>query len=221
MKENSFENKKNNIEKLKPAGLELFNLSVEQEMELFSRVSESKGLVRIFIHPISDWISGEETKNQDRVTKILKRTINSEKSPPIIILENGELIKCWKEIFEKMTLPNDIYLVPTMWNFSYPLVPGKKYLLKRDEEGRLKKNKETDEYIMEGFINFVKSLNKVGVKKMLIGGTNLEIKDGEIYRCVGSFLNILKKITNKEIKLSLGTAPLNRNDLKSSHSNFA
>ena len=64
-----------NIEKSKPKGLELFNLDVRQKIELFSRVAESKGLVRIFIHPISSWTSKEETENQDRVTKILKRTI--------------------------------------------------------------------------------------------------------------------------------------------------
>ena len=206
-----------NIEKSKPKGLELFNLDVRQKIELFSRVAESKGLVRIFIHPISSWTSKEETENQDRVTKILKRTINSEKSPPIIILENEQLVEHWKKIFEKSTPPRNIYIVPTLWNFPYPIVPGRPDNLERNDHGGLIKNQETDKYITDGFMKFINLLNDVGVKKMLIGGTNLEIEKDQMYKCVGNFIDVLQKLTDKEIKLSLGTAPLNRNDLKKTH----
>jgi len=209
-----------NIEQLKPSALELFDLNIKQKIDLSARVLESKGLIRIFIHPISEWTSEKPVENQNRVTKILKSTVYSEKSPPIFILENGDLLQYWKKIFKENTPPKDIYLVPTMWNFSYPLVPGIPEPTEEDENGHLKKTPETDKYIIDGFNNLVNLLNQAGVKQILIGGTKLEIKDGELYRCVGVFLKILKDITNSKIKLSLGTAPLNRNDLRESYPDF-
>ena len=210
------ESLESNLKKPKSEGLEFFNLDAKQKKELASKVSESGGLVRIFIHPISGWTSDEITENQDRVTQVLKRTIYSEKSPPIIILENDHLAEQWKKIFENTPPPKDIYIVPTIWNFSYPIVPNNPNLPERDEEGRLKQNTETDKYITEGFIKLIETLNEAGVKKILLGGTKLEIEDGHLYRCVGNFINMLQDLTRKEIKLSLGTAPLNRNDLRKS-----
>ena len=104
-----------------------------------------------------------------------------------------------------------------MWNFPYPIVPGRPDNLERNDHGGLIKNQETDKYITDGFMKFINLLNDVGVKKMLIGGTNLEIEKDQMYKCVGNFIDVLQKLTDKEIKLSLGTAPLNRNDLKKTH----
>ncbi len=199
---------------------ELFDLDENQKIELKKRVEESKGLIRIFVHPIGESKSGEPIENQDRVLKIFVRTISSEKSPPVIVLENFRAIDGWKESFKK-TEPNsfqlskDIYLVPTIFDYPYPAIPGKPVPKKRDENGEIKD--EDLDYVEEGFKNFVEYLNDLGVKKVLVGGVNLSIEDDQLSQCVGNFIQLMKGMSYKEIKLSLGTAPLNRTDIRNSH----
>ena len=157
----------------------------------------------------------KEIENQKRVSQIFKRTIFSEQSSPIIIFENGIFVNRWKEVLQEANMPKDIYLVPTIFNYPHPVVPGKPEITEKDEKGQLKN--ESFPYVEEGFKLFVESLNEVGVKKVLIGGTKLEITEGEISRCVGNFIRLFKNYSNIETKLSLGTAPLNRNDVRESH----
>ena len=199
---------------------ELFDLDENQKQELRRRVEESKGLIRVFIHPIAELKSGEPIENHDRVLQTLSRTISSEKSPPVIILENFRAVDGWKEAFRKnetdsLRLAKDIYLVPTIFDYPYPVIPGKPAPEERDEEDQLK-DKDL-EYIEEGFRNFIEYLNGLGVKKVLVGGTSLKIIDGHITQCVGNFIQMMNELSDKDMKLSLGTAPLNRTDVKDSH----
>jgi len=204
-------------QKKEDSTLELFNLTEEQKSELKLRVEEHKGLVRIFIHPmVVESKNGEPLKNNERVFAILARTIFSEKAPPIIILENGIAIESWKLGIEKLShkIPQKIYLVPTMHDYPYPIVPGKPEPLERDEGGRLQK-KDFD-YVDEGSKTFVKFLNDLGVKKIMIGGTSLKILDNRLNLCVGNFIEFMKYHSDIELKLSLGTAPMNKSEIKQS-----
>jgi hypothetical protein len=75
----------------------------------------------------------------------------------------------------------------------------------------------TFEYAEASVKMFVEKCAAAGVKKILIGGTSLEIKNGELDRCVGNFIVFLQEYSPFEIKVSTATAPLNRNDLRDSN----
>lgn len=192
---------------------ELYDLDEAQKDELRKRVQESDGLVRVFVHPIVQRKDGEPIENQGRVFEVLGRTLSSEKSPPVIILENLVSVDIWTgSVGDRSAVAKDIYIVPTIHDYPYPLVKGKPEPEERDENGWLKD--EDFEYVEQGFSDFVKFLDSVGVRKVLIGGTSLEIREGYLTQCVGNFIEYMKKYTNAELKLSLGTAPINRTDIR-------
>lgn len=196
--------------------LELFNLSEEQKRELKERVEEHKGLVRVFIHPIAKLKKGKILENRERVSDILVRNMFSEKAPPIIVFENAGAIEGWKKLTEKHTkITKEIYLVPTILYYPYPIVPGKPEPSGRDVDGNLRE--EDYDYVEEGVAIFMKSLNDLGVKKIVVGGTSLEVLDGRLNRCVGSFIAFMKKKSDIELRLSLGTAPINKSGIRKSH----
>jgi hypothetical protein len=195
--------------------LELFDLSEQQKSKLRDEVKKHKGLVRVFIHPVAKLKSGKEIENKERVSDILGRTILSEKTPPIIVFENAGAIEGWKKSIEKHAqITKNIYIVSTILDYPYPIVPGKPEPSERDENGYLQD--KDDDYIEEGVTMFIEFLKDAGVKKIMVGGTNLEVIDDKLNRCVGNFIRAMKYIDNHEIdiKLSLGTAPLNKQEIK-------
>lgn len=197
-------------------GFELFNLSPDQKQKLKDRVEKHNGLIRIFIHPDVEPIDNSEIENQQRVKDIFFKSIFSENSPPIIVFENNENIVNNPESLEKsLGTPEDVYLIPTIKDYPYPIVPGTEEPMGRDEKGQILD--EDLRYIDLGFAYLVKYLNELGVKKILVGGTSLAIDGGHLTQCVGNFIEIMKEHSKVEIKLSLGTAPLNRNDIRDSH----
>lgn len=193
--------------------VELFNLSTEEKEELKHRIEEHNGLVRIFVHPLG------KTENKDRVRNIFTSVIYSKNSPPVIILENAKYTDTFITIANKKSsvLPNNLYIVPTIFDYPYPLVPNKPEPLERDTEGHLKD--EDYDYVEEGFVHFVEYLVSVGVKTALVGGTKLEVsaESGNLIRCVGNFIHCMKDNGEINVKLSSATAPLNRSDIRESH----
>ena len=99
------------------------------------------------------------------------------------------------------------------------MVPGKPVPKDRLEEGRLAE--EGQEYAREGTEKFITFLDDIEVKKILVGGTSLEIIDGELDRCVGNFILVMKHYGDTDVKLSMGSAPLNRTDIKESYPDLA
>ncbi len=197
-----------NIERSKSEVLELFNLTKKQLEELKSKIERFDGLIRIFIHPNAN-DNGRKIENQDRVYQIMSRTILSNEAPPIIIMENERDVWLWSQSI-KETNPNNIYLVPTMLNYPYPVIPGEPRLSKKDED-RILEEKDQPQ-IEANFKKFITILEDLGVKKIFVGGTSLVIID-DITGCVGNFINHMRVFSKFEIKLSLGTAPLNRTDI--------
>jgi len=193
---------------------ELFDLNEQQKLELKEEIEKHKGLVRVFIHPIAKLKSGKILKNKERVHDILSRTIFSEKAPPIVVFENAGAIEGWKKSIEKHTqITKNIYIVSTIPDYPYPIVPGKPEPIK-DKDGSLQD--KDDNYIEEGVIMFIKFLKDMGVEKILVGGTSLEIIHDQLNRCVGNFIRAMKDYGDIDIKLSLGTAPDNKQEIKKS-----
>ena len=194
---------------------ELYKLSDEQKEELKDRIKKFDGLIRVFVHPLAVRADDKPIENHDRVLKILGRTLSSENAPPIIVLENSSRIEEWKESRgDKSSVAHDVYVVPTIRDYPYPLIDGKSEPSK-DDSGCLRDEDFT--YVEEGFKNFVEFLNSIGVKKVLVGGTSLEIREDHITRCVGIFIQFMKQYSDAELKMSLGTAPTNRTDIKAIH----
>ena len=155
--------------------LELFNLSEEQKRELKERVREHNGLVRVFIHPIPSLQDGIVLENQDRVSQILIKTMFSEKAPPVIIFENARMKGRWKKSLEKAPrdLPKEIYLVSTQDDIPDP---------------------------KDGIEQFVKFLDEMSVKKIMVGGTSLEVLHYHLNRCVGNFIHLMRRNSDIELK---------------------
>ncbi len=193
---------------------ELSSLTEQQRTSLKRRVEEHKGMVRVFIHPIPQFEGGKILENQERVSAILSRTFFSKQAPPIILLEDMRGAENWKMVLDEFSpkIPNAIYIVPTIPDYPFPLVPGKKDPLLRDEKGWIRE--QDFDYVEEGVLAFIKILNDVGVKKIMVGGTSLEIIEGDLSRCMGNFIRFMKNHSKIEVKLSLGTAPLNKSEIK-------
>jgi hypothetical protein len=195
--------------------LELFLLTDEQKLVLKERVAEFGGLVRVFVHPMPDPEETAPIKNMQRVTDILAQTIYLPSTPPIIILENATRVPMWGQELEPGShLPHDIYVVPTIRDHSYPLMPGTPGPSEMAEDGSLKE--EDYEYAEKGFEKLVEFFKEIGVKTVFVGGTNLDIIEGDINQCVGSFIKIIQEYDIR-VKLSSGTAPLDREDVRHSH----
>ncbi|MEI8061800.1 MAG: hypothetical protein WCG97_00685 [bacterium] len=207
-----------NKENEKSSAYELFSLDESQKEVLRKRVEEHDGLIRVFIHPIATPSDGYQEDDKSRVQGILTRTISSPNSPPILVFENSKFINVWKTIWEEKNMKQDLYLVPTMYDYPYPLVPGKPEPEDKDANGHFL-DKDWS-YVKEGMVAFTNAIVDIGVKKVLVGGTSLEIKDDILNRCVGNFIRFMKvgaEDTKIEIKLSEGTAPLRRSDLRDTY----
>ena len=195
---------------------DFLEMSGDQYKKFKKEVEEHDGLVRVFIHPISAPKGDYQEENYPKVLDVLGRNIKSKVSPPVIIFEETFNMGLWKEKLEqRMPLPNDLYVIPTMRDYPYPIIPGKPAPTRRDAEGKCLT--EDFPYVEEGMTMFINTCKNAGVKKILIGGTNLEIINDQLNRCVGNFINILKNYSEFELKVSMGTAPLNRNDLRDSN----
>ncbi|MEI8338118.1 MAG: hypothetical protein WCF92_03160 [bacterium] len=213
--------KENDFEKVSPDKvLEFENLSEQQAEELKERIKENDGLIRIFMHSLR--VPGGY---EEKIYLPLLRILNSENTPPVFFFEDTRDFENMKKLlpdFQKRQLKKPVYLIETLERLPYPII--------KDEPlpESTKEKKITDEqfdYGGKSTIRFLFQLHNLGVKKILIGGNNLVIneeREGKIDECVANFIDIVKILSESEepdipkidIKVSMITAPNNRNDLK-------
>lgn len=197
------------------SAFDLFGLSNEQRNKFKNQVEKSNGLIRIFIHPLAHLNGPEKIENQDRVIKILSKNLYSEKAPPIIIMENEGGLENWKKSIEKLDLEKDVYLLETLRDYPYPILSDRPNPLEDSAEGILSTNGL--KYAEDGCKKLISILKEAGVTELLVGGTSLKIIDGTLTQCVGNFIRFMQEFGDLNTKLSLGTAPINRSDIRDSH----
>lgn len=203
---------------------DLLSLSPEQKAELMKSIEKWKGLVRIFVHPLFEkWRYGEENYDHTyasdliQIKKTLSRilAIDEEKAPPLIIMEEQEFVPELKKWMEnnnpKINSQKVIYLVNTRLNNP---TPDRVKLLTEEELMQSMYEPSND----PAWKILKKTLQEVGVQKILLGGMNFKAsknkidwtgKGPHVDHCVGIALSHLAK--NKggefEVELSSLTAP--------------
>lgn len=205
--------------------LDLLKLSPEQKEKLKKRIAKWNGLVRIFVHPLFEkWREGEyDNQNSDaphdnlQIEKALSRilAIDKENVPPLIIMEEEEFVpefKKWLETIYKSS-QETLYLVNT-----FPQNPSPKIKIQKLPSFKDAMRSINDPRNDPAWKALEKTLQQVGVRKILLGGMTFEMdeekkdwthKDPWMGRCIGIAMSHLSK--NKggdfEVELSALTAP--------------
>ncbi len=158
----------------------LWELPPEARRALMGRIEASKGLIRIFVHPFFEVhnhpevyaedpdFPNEEPKNRD-VDTVLQRVLEKkpEKAPPVIVLEEEKHLKKTGEYlsFFAKESGSRSYLVPTMASSPRPKLtpPGVPDVAKSPEAWQ----------------RLTSELWDLGVRKAIIGGMYLNVRDRE------------------------------------------
>jgi len=191
------------LEEIEERFKNFFELSEEEEGSLREKVEQSRGLVRIFVHPYfveheKEW--NEESKKKllsiDRALRILALT-DSEKSPPVLCMEESGKMG---ELKQRLKTPdyqegfsgevkNDVYIIPTAKSDPLPVF---------DDSRRIRSDYSEQEEA-ENWKRLTLQLKKMGVKKVLVGGMFLDFfgpeKEGDTdaWGCVGRTIELLEK----------------------------
>jgi hypothetical protein len=208
-------------------------LGEKEIARLKEAIHESKGVVRVFIHPSHvDLKEGEKAEDFDLMKyppyKMLRDMMIHEKAPPIILLEdertmdnNRMALEVIGRIFEKFN--KHIYIMPTLQKNGFlklpNLVPPKK-----DQNGEFENMTDVVRYGRIGMNQFSHFLTCVGATKLLVGGSSLNVDDEGLNHCVGSFVEDFKHVngavakengTNEiSIQISTATQPHGRDELR-------
>lgn len=191
-----------------------FEIDSETEKRLKKSIEQSKGLIRIFIHPNFEEYAAHEDKPEqirqlEQVKKIFDKIVSSSSghTPPLFIFESG-----WKadEFLEKEAVladiaERDIYVIRTEGASPNPLPPdfeekgrafGEYFELSPERrEARKEQREEMWKWIVEEFL-------KWKIKKILIGGAELYVSEDENIGhsgCVGAAIEKLKPYFEIEI----------------------
>lgn len=183
--------------------------------ELANSVLNSKGVIRIFIHPYYSELSEqaptsiEPKKDHKQQYELMQKGLEVllktelEKAPPLFIFEEEEKVQKTISKIEPMSGKRN-YIVPTNPRVPSPRIPDVVF-------NTLKKNRGGWEY-------FIELMKSVGVRKVLIAGRNFNLTEYENgvdfagNSCIGKAVDALEN--NFEIDLSLLSYPNTRNDLK-------
>ena len=189
---------KEDIEKIKISIHDIFSLSAEEKSDLKGKILESKGIVRIMIHPY--YMEQKELdvdhKKSPRVAIVdtgFKRILQTKSTAPVFLFEaynqvfstSAKIIPILKEA------GNEIYMVPTFEDNPQPFMGYASE--KRGEE----------------WYEFIDLIKKLGVKKLVIGGMHLGT--AQLSGCVGVAIEMLKR--HFEIQVSALTSPGSRRDI--------
>ncbi|MDB5204158.1 MAG: hypothetical protein JWP09_186 [Candidatus Taylorbacteria bacterium] len=207
-----------------------------QDEKLAAQIVESRGVLRIFVHPFHR--SDAQAKYGDKEapfdyteympSKILYSTMNSPDMIPALILEDeAELEKTRLSLemgesrYPKRT-KDRLYILPTIKNASFIKLRNFKEPIRYFEDRR---NPNFDEYGRQGMYALLKSLDKLKVEKILLAGSELEVDENGLQRCVGTFINDFKAIDSYmknskgykpiSLQVSVGTSSDGRNELRS------
>lgn len=162
--------------------LNLWELSPEKKRALMERIEASKGLVRIFVHPFFEAHNHSEINAEDPdfpneepvsrdVDLILQRILEKEpgKTPPVIVLEEEKHVKKTGEYLSFFAKESGApsYLVPTMAASPRPKLtpPGVPDHAKSPESWQKLTSKLWD----------------LGVRKAIIGGMYLNVRDRSMF----------------------------------------
>ncbi len=200
------------VEQHKPESANLFEMSPEQILKLEKRVLDSKGIIRIFIHPyyseLPDDPPTKVTPSRDHkaqyntmLSGFEKLLVSDSKNvPPIFVFE--ETVKMKSTISKiKDFAHQDVYYVPTAEEAAAPLIPEDKKPQLQIEYG----------YVPQGWRYTTDLLKKIGVTDIVLGGRNFNLspyKQGTLMSldsCVGNAYSILQ--LDFRIKFSMFTYP--------------
>lgn len=214
----------------------IFELSEDEEKNLKEKTKQHNGLIRIFVHPNFDPHIKKDPNKSQQMNIAFQKILNSpSKKPPIFIMDSVKEADC-SFLYNKKQFPDEtidkyienssgteyeshdgVIIIPTEPYRPVPLLPG----ARNDEEA---------------FAKLINKLKSLGIKKILIGGTELMvpskpsgiqylmsgdtpsiIKHGGnnimdfCYRCLGATIRELRK--DFEIELSSLTAPHSRREI--------
>jgi hypothetical protein len=157
-------------------------LKTDDEWGVFkNRVQDSKGVVRVFMHP-SGLLENKKLENEtfegykgpqplgDKPIFFLLRVAEKESAPPIIVFENDNRIDSFcrnvQAIQDKYgdAIAHPLYVLPTLNQYPYPKLSDRNEPI-RDGEGWLPE--DAYDYCLESMTRFVSALELAGVKKLL------------------------------------------------------
>ncbi|MCX6722790.1 MAG: hypothetical protein NT094_01825 [Candidatus Staskawiczbacteria bacterium] len=195
--------------------------------------------MRVFVHPFYDRSNKEEDAEKiKRIESGIERTLQSESLPPTFIFEDRANLDKLKEIIN-YDKGRPIRIIPTAENNATPdLIKDKTlgsytgmelfgsmweenkdmpYYLKEEFEGMRAHMEINMRWNWQALIGFLK---EIGVKKMIVGGRDLELFDPKVdistnpalYNCVGDALQHLQPHFDAEI--SNLAYPKSRKDFK-------
>lgn len=180
--------------------------------ELKSKIEESKGILRVIIHPNS--IAPEHSKyeyNQSEYPprKLASRLIAAENTPPILLLLNDSDFEDFRFSYENVNKSGDkhkkIYVLPTLNNYgSLKLFDYEDPVSSEEDDWALRC------YGIEGMRRFVPHLCGLGVKRFSINGAQLTVEKAGLGRCLGSFVSDFDFVNKKMIEIDVeGVYPIN------------
>jgi hypothetical protein len=198
-----------------------FTLSAREEAALSKHIKASDGMVQVFIHP--DFESyGEFEDRSERLTNPTQlkwaeqtfRNIISSKSgdvAPVFIFVTAENNKEFQQKESRLAAisKQPLYIIRTELGDPHPLSPS------RAANYSFSSDKINDQERSEVWDNLISKLRKLGIKKILIGGSKLyisKIPDQKHMGCLGEAMGKLKN--DFDLKLSTITWPEGRKELR-------
>ncbi len=224
----------NPVEKFKePEWKNVFALDEKALGELRERVDRNKGVVRLAVHPLFDvhtiknrpgerlpyWYDSEKS---NRIRLGFKNTLQKQGlgTPPVLIMEEDASLQRTKECINSwnLALTSPLYYVPTHLQTSEP-----------------KPKINSKQYDNENWSDFIRTLNKIDARKIILSGMMFKILQGfkpdnemadfmtqrvskgakylnyDVQNCVRS---VLENLSSKfDIEISGMTFPYSRTDL--------
>ncbi len=240
------QNEENQVEENEPKQwpkfYNFFEMSPEQISHLEKRLEAASGTVIVAVHPFYDRLLGNvvhphKEKENERIQRVLSRLINKdiEGRPPILLMEEINKIEAaQKLILESASDDNgEVYVVPTVTDHGIPIKDAT-----QDIPCHLWGGYEFVQREQQYWDIFLDTITRMGVKKAIVGGTNLKVigkldslnklhhadflrqrsddgttnTDYKVAACVGTVLVQLARRIN--VELSIFSAPYNNAIIK-------
>lgn len=209
-------------------------LTDEQKKTFKDRIQSSKGIVRIIIHPThvgSEWKhivddDGRPDYSNYPPMVVTGRTMYRKDAPPTILFIDETQFDDQRDVFEEVGKRNGVdgeilYTIPTLHNNGYvKLFAYNDPVYSKGDYSNLVR------YGLTGMQLLVPFFCEMGVKKIMLAGSQLKVDSGSINHCVGSFLDGFDYINTKmmdggdesiyPIKIQVGatTVPHGRKELR-------
>jgi hypothetical protein len=193
---------------------EFFKLSEPERESLKVEIENSKGTIRLFVHPFFDFYNSIEPKymgnlvNAKFVRQGMDKILHSSKTRlPVLIMEEEPFVDTTLETLRQTNPENSVYVVPTEEEMSVPIAMP--YKQPQDSEGM-------EQNYYENWRVFIAQLSLLGVKKILVGGSFFwadnkgGIGVGKGSGCMGSAIKQLRNSKDFEVIISHFSNPHGR-----------